>query len=177
MGNRKKLLRILSAVALTVASMGGLAMPSSAQTVPVAGATHAGIVRGPANGAPVTLTWTLRSQDLFACESAAYDLRALVRSYGGAISLRVIAIDSDPALVAAFMRREQINAAVVHLSTREYRRAHRTNPIPGIDVSRQGQLIGSVNAGLVHVRGRRNSDSLDEIVREILAPSRLSFVH
>jgi hypothetical protein len=177
MGNRKNLLRVLSALPLSLAALGGWITPATAQAVPVAGATHAGNVRSAGNVAPVTLTWTLRDEDLFACESAAYDLRALVRSYGAGVSLQVIAIDSDPALVAAFMRRERLDGAVVHLSTREYRQAHRTNPIPGIDVSQQRRMVESVNAGLVRVRNRRNSSSLDEIVRPLLVPSRYSLAH
>jgi hypothetical protein len=177
MGNRKKLLRALSAIALAVPALCGWTTPAKAQAGFGAGAAHTGIVRGPANVGPVTVTWTLRDEDLFACVSAAYDLRALVRSYGSAVAIRVVAVDSDPSLVAAFMRRERLDANVTYLSTREYRQAYRTSPVPGIAVGVQGRLVESVNAGLIHVRNRRGSESLEEIVRELLVPSRYSFAN
>lgn len=177
MGYRKNLVRILSALPLSLAGLGGWITPTAAQAVPAAGAAQPGIVRNAGNAVPVTLTWTLRDEDLFACESAAYDLRGLVRAYGAGVSLHVIAVDSDPALIASFMRRERLDASVVHLSTQAYRQAYRANPIPGIAVSQQGRLVTSVNAGLVHVRDRRGSSSLDEIVGQLLSPSRYSVAH
>jgi len=173
MGRGKKLLRILSPIPLLFA-IHGKGVEAAAQASPVSRVLRAQLEPAHTAAARVTVTWILRDQDLFSCQSAAYDLRALVRVHGSAVLLRVVAVDSDPALVAAFMRRERLNLAVTHLSSGEYRRINGSNPVTGIAVSQQEHVVESFNAGMVQVRGRRSSSSLDGIVRELLYPARYS---
>ena len=173
MGNRNAIW-ILTLIPLTLAALGGRGIePATAQATVASGAAFTGIVR-PVGPAAVSVAWTLRDQDLFACQNAAYDLRALIREYGAGVAVHAIAVDADPALVASFLRNERLNIPVSYLTAQQYRVAYLARPRPGVSVLQHGRLVETVNTGQLHVRGRRDTSSLDEIVRNAITINRVA---
>jgi hypothetical protein len=166
MGNRISHLGILTLLSLAATGSG----PSAALAQRGHSQQAVSAVRAENPGASVGVTWTLRDREIFACESATYDLRALLRSYGGRVDVRVIAVDADPALIASFLRRERLDLRVSHVSTADYRRAFHSEPVPGVAVTQRGRLVENLNAGQMQVRERRDTSSLLEIVGRLLSP-------
>lgn len=175
MGNRKAILWILSFVPLSLAAMGGGGIePATAQAVRIAGAVPAGIEASSPRSSVVGVSWTLRDEDLFACETAAYDLRALLREHRGQVSVRAIAVDADPSLVASFMRNERLDITVAYVSAEQYRLAYGAPPRPGVVVTHRGRLVEALNTGQLRVQGRRDTRSLGEIVTGLVSGTRSS---
>jgi hypothetical protein len=168
MGSRNPRLRILSLLSLSLAFS---SPPAAAQASQPAIAVRTAATHPPGHEAgPVALTWVFRGQDVFACQSDAYDLRAVLRTYASNVSARMVAVDADPQVVASFLRREGLNLRVSFLSAQEYRQAFHTAPVPGVSVTRGGQLVENLNTGQLQVRGRRDTSSLMEIVGQLVSP-------
>jgi hypothetical protein len=174
MGNRNPILRILTFAPLSLVAIGSSAVETAtAQSAHVS--AGAGVrTAAYAGSAAVSVAWTLQDEDIYSCESAAYDLRALIRSYGSQVAIQAIAVDADPTLVASFLRAERLNIPVTYLSARQYQVAYGSRPLPGVAVKQSGRLVEVVNSGQMHVRGRRDTSSLNEIVANLVGGVRYS---
>jgi hypothetical protein len=77
--------------------------------------------------------------------------------------------------VASYLRAERLRIPVSYLSAQQYQVAYGSRPVPGVAVTQSGRLVEVVNSGQLHVRGRRDTRSLNEIVGNLVAGSRYSF--
>jgi hypothetical protein len=175
MGNRNPILWILTSLAVTTAALCDTSVAPAAAQAGQGGALNVGT--SARESTRIGVTWTLRDRDLFACESAAYDLRALVREHGGRVAIRAIAIDADPGLVTSFLRKERLQLQVSYLSAQQYRRAYGGEPVPSVAVSQRGRLVELLNTGQLHVRGRRDTRSLQEVVAQLLSTTHLTLAY
>lgn len=175
MGNRNPLPWFLSALAVGGVALGaGVLAPAAAQSSRSMGVEHLASRPSSQASSGITVAWTFRGEDLFACASAAYDLRALIREHGSQIAIQAIAIDADPNLVNSFLRRERLDLAVTYTTTQQYRRAFGEEPVPSVSVKQRGRLVEALNTGQLQVRGRRDTRSLQELVSQLLRRTRYS---
>lgn len=168
MGNRKTIHRVV-----TVAGVAATALTLSASR---AAASAPGEVELPAgisavhSNAELTLTWVFRDEYAFACETAAYDLRRLMGEYGNRLDVTAIGIDTDPELVASFLRRERLSSIPVQPYTEAfYRQVYGTEANALVFISRGGQRVRSVLASNGPQTGQQVSVGLYEAVVQLLA--------
>lgn len=168
MGNRQTIHRVLT---LAVATASALTLSASR-----AAASAQGEVELPAgisavqNNAELTLTWVFRDEYAFACETAAYDLRRLMGEYGDRLDVTAIGIDTDPELVASFLRRERLASIPVQRHTEaSYRQVYGSEPNAVVFISRDGQRVRSLFASNAPQTRQQVSFGLYDAVAQLLA--------
>jgi hypothetical protein len=166
MGNRQTINRVLTVVGISVAAL--TPAPSAAASTqdivmprPSVAAVH--------NTAELTVTWVFRGEDLFACETVAYDLRRIIGEYGGRVDVRAIRINADDELVASFLRKERLPIRVASMSAAQYHQAYQTENSPAVFINRGGQRLRSYFASDAPRTGQRSSLDLYAVVGQLLA--------
>ena len=91
--------------------------------------------------------WVVTPEQLFACETAASQLRAWRRRYGSSVALSVVTVDSEPQLVRSFLRAQRLSDVPVQmLPRRKFRRIFGSPAEPSIFVIHEGRVRGRMSA-------------------------------
>jgi hypothetical protein len=165
MGNRQTINRVLTVVGISVAAL--TPAPSAAT------ATQDDVVPRPSiaavqSTAELAVTWVFRGEDLFACETVAYDLRRVLGEYGRRVDIRAIGINTDAELVASFLRKERLPIRVAPYTEVQYRQAFGNVASPAVFITQAGQPVRSVFASNTPRTGPRSSADLYDVVTELL---------
>jgi hypothetical protein len=167
MGNRQTVHRVLtlfgSAAAAVCLSAG------AAASVQDGVAPRPGVTVTVQTNVELTVTWVFRGEDLFACETVAYDLRRILGEYAGRVDVRAIGIDTDDELVASFLRKERLPIAVAPYSEVQYWQAFHTESSPAVFITRAGEPVRSVFASDGARTGQVNNFELYDLVGQLLA--------
>jgi hypothetical protein len=166
MGNRQTIhhvLTLLGSVAVVLTLSAGTALPAQP---PV---ELRPIVTAARTNSELTVTWVFRGEDLFACETVAYDLRRVLGEYGERVEVRAIGINADEELVASFLRKERLPIQVAPYTEVQYRQAFGTTNSPAVFIARPGQPVRTVFASNAPQVGRQSSLGLYEVVTQMLA--------
>jgi hypothetical protein len=125
----------------------------------------------------VLVEWIIRIDDLVACRTAAPDLRRMRHEYQARLRLVTYAVETDPALVRSFLRRELLGRAEVQPMTerqfqvafgRELGSRART---PALLVSTGGGTRVVFDAGVRSAPGRRGVDDFSAHVETLMNPA------
>lgn len=137
-----------------------------------AAACHAG--DGPAIGDPFPLVadpagalrvaWVLRPDDYLTCQTAADGVRRLQRRHGDALPVTVVSVGAHPEWLRGFLRRQRIEASLVSLSERDYRRRFGGPAAPRLYLLRGGTVLDiAPGRGVVYPAARWGA-SIDSVL-------------
>lgn len=124
--------------------------------------------RGEKKEGQVEVSWVFRAEDLMSCKTSARDLRHAQRRFGDGITVSAFAVDTDPELVASFLRNERLDLPVVNISERDYRQMFGSEATPAVVVTQGQQVIEVLAAGRQIPRGRRGTAALVERLKALV---------
>lgn len=158
-----RLLLRAAAVACMAGCGGGGAEPLRLDVGARAPAAWATAAEGPVVG------WAVTPEQLVACETAAYQLRAWRRRFGPAVAFSMVTVDSEPELVRAFLRAQRLSDLPVRmLPEDEFRGIFGSPPEPMLYVAQKGSIRGRMPAGRLSLsdptRVRRVELLIDSLV-------------
>jgi hypothetical protein len=89
-------------------------------------------VEGVPVGEGPTLLWVLRPQDYLRCTTGADQVRRFQARYGSEIPVTVLYVGERPEWGRAFLRRHRVNAPLIEVDERRFRRALRGRRSGGV---------------------------------------------
>ncbi len=107
-----------------------------------------------------TVAWVLRTEDCITCRTPAIHLRAVQRHHGGDVRILVVGVDGDPLYFESFLRQERIDAKVVYLDERTYRRAFANAGLPALYVIRNDSVVEAIS-------GKDKAENMGAMLRRV----------
>jgi hypothetical protein len=115
----------------------------------------------------VTLRWVFRPGDLMSCRTSARDLRHARLAFGDRVQIHAVAVGSDVEYVQSFLRGERLQAEVVTISERDYRRNLSSVPTPSVALVRAGHTLELFAAGNLQLPGRPSTSTLNQVLASL----------
>lgn len=168
MGNRQAINRVLKALSATAAAITLCASVAASAQDRVVSSTRVAAVEHV--DSELTLTWVFRAEDLFACQTIAYDLRLILGDFGDRVDVTALGVNTDPELLADFLRKERLSIRTGNLSEAQYRQSsYRVDEGPALYISRNGQRLHSVYASIGQRSPETEGVELYDLVAQLLA--------
>jgi hypothetical protein len=165
---RNRLRLGLSAAALVAVSAPILPAGRGAENLHSQASFTTGSTRRGTGDEIVTLQWVFRTGDLMTCRTSARDLRHARLAFGNRVQIRAVAVATEAEVVRAFLRGERLNAEVVTISEREYRRTLSSMPTPSVTLLHDGHAVELFTAGNLSLPNRRTTGALSQVLAVLL---------
>lgn len=118
----------------------------------------------------VVVGWAVRPEQLVTCETAAHQLRVLRARFGSAVSLSMVTVDSEPALVRSFLRAQRLpELPVTFLNDDEYGITFGARAEPALFVVRAGRVQERLSADRAALLDQPGARRLELLVDSLIA--------